>query len=90
MNKKQRDKLAFESEQYLIPSSQLTESPEYPDEVNKFIRLAKGNVMEFLDEYGGSTGVAKHPEHGWIMLGTGQGPFVMWMENKMETSKDGI
>lgn len=31
----------------------------------------------------GPTGLAKHPKHGYIILGAGQGPFVIWSEKEL-------
>lgn len=80
-----KDELAYKAEEYLIPASALSVDPSYPDEINKFIRLANGgDIKAFLEEYGGLTGVARHPEYGWILLGSGQGPFIIWMESGHE------
>lgn len=33
---------------------------------------------------GQSTGIAKHPEYGFFVLGAGQGPFMIWSEKGYE------
>jgi hypothetical protein len=78
------DKLAFECEKHIVTSDDLAKLPgPFPPEVKKFIDLVTGDMNEFMKEYGGPTAVAKHPTHGWVMLGCGQGPFIMWAENTL-------
>ena len=31
----------------------------------------------------GPTGLSKHPEHGYIIVGCGQGPFIIWSEKEL-------
>ena len=64
--------LAFmsELEKHLIPTDQW-DNPEVPEEART---LAKSEART-----GVPTGIAKHPERGWLVLQTaGQGPCVIW------------
>ena len=76
------DELTFECEKYIVSGKERAYlSGHVPAEIQKFIDLVDGDIMTFMKEYGGSTAIANHPEHGWVLLGCGQGPFIMWMEN---------
>ena len=58
----------FELEKHLIPFT------EWEEKVPKFVR-----DMVDLDD-GQPTGIGYTEKTGWYILGTGQGPFVVWME----------
>jgi len=37
--------------------------------------------VEGIDDEGSyPTGYGRHPEHGWFVLGAGQGPFIIWAQ----------
>jgi hypothetical protein len=77
--------LAFECEDYIVSGDDRGQyNGKVPAEIQKFIDLVDGDIQEFMKEYGVPTAIAKHPKHGWVILGCGQGPFIMWMENTVK------
>lgn len=84
---------ACDWEKYLINLENIPlESLPLPLVIQEFIILAhaedfKTNPFDskFMAIYGGSTGIAWSPKHGWALLGTGQGPFVIW---EQKSNKD--
>jgi len=70
-------KIAFEAEKHLIPLSQWRQHlPKMPEEGRAILRME-------MDGPSGPTGLAKHPEHGYMILGSGQGPFIIWSEKEL-------
>lgn len=70
--------LALTLEKFLIPTT-LWDQCEAPQEL---VEKAKEHASN-----GYSTGIAYHPRYGWFGLGTGQGPYVWWYENRNEFDK---
>ena len=71
------DKIAFEAEQHLIPPNKWEEAlPKLPEEGRKILE-------EEMVAPSGPTGLAKHPEYGYMILGSGQGPFIIWSEQEL-------
>jgi hypothetical protein len=50
---------------------------------DKWEEKAPEHVYKMAMEYstGGPTGLGWNERIGWFMLGTGQGPYIAWMEN---------
>lgn len=64
--------ITFKAEKYMISSEEWETNPDVPKEA---LRIA----LE-ANEEGIPTGIAKHPKYGWMVLMTGQGPFIVWSE----------
>lgn len=70
-------KIAFEAERYLILSDFWKDHiPLMPEEGRKIFQKEMNNPS-------GPTGLAKHPEYGYIIVGSGQGPFIIWSEKEL-------
>jgi len=67
-------KIAFEAESNLLP-------PETWDYLDDLPEEAKRILTE--PDAGGPVGLAKHREYGYIVLGCGQGPFIIWSEREI-------
>jgi len=69
---KQRPESAYGLEQYGIDPDQWEANPEWKS-------ILPVDVIEELSEpYPIMLG--KHPTKGWFVLGTGQGPYIIWTE----------
>jgi len=70
-------KIAFGAEKYLIPRAEWEcHLPKMPEEGRKILE-------EEMAAPSGPTGLSKHPEHGYLILGSGQGPFIIWSEKEL-------
>ena len=65
----------MEAEHHMIPTDQWETFPGVPPEA---IRIAKEGQLQRIP-----SGIACHPKHGWMVLQTGQGPYVAWSENDL-------
>lgn len=61
---------AMEVERFLLPLERWTEAPREAQEV----------VFDSMG--GGPVGIAKHPDKGWFVVMSGQGPFIAWREGE--------
>jgi hypothetical protein len=64
---------ALELERYLI-------EPRHWYKDQSWLELVPPDVIEELDTSEQPTGLGRHPTKGWFVLGTGQGPFIVWSE----------
>lgn len=77
------DGLALELENLLMPFEEwlpdvLTNFPDdVKEELEYIIRWDRGEETHMPHP----TAIGFHPEYGWFCLGTGQGPFVIWIED---------
>jgi hypothetical protein len=67
---------AMSLEEHLVPPARW--DVEVPPEVR---------LHGIEDEGSYPVGYGRHPEKGWFVLGTGQGPFVIWAEWENEPVK---
>lgn len=78
--------IAFECETHIIKKDDFYKyDGKVPLEIQKYIDLINSNDMNaFLNKYGGPTAISLHPKYGWVVLGCGQGPFIMWSEKEID------
>ncbi len=63
-------------EDYLIPHEQ------WDDLYDQMPVECRQVVDSTAEELGGPVGIGRHPDWGWFVGASGQGPFVAWRENE--------
>lgn len=69
--------LAFEAEQFLIPPN------EWGEHLSHLADEGREILAQEMERPSGPTGLAKHPKYGYIILGAGLGPFIIWSEKEL-------
>jgi hypothetical protein len=71
MTERERERAACEAERHMVPSD---------DWRTCGAPLEAVALAEAESEAGYPTGIARHPTLGWMVLMSGQGPFIAWWE----------